>query len=94
MVVNGVTTQQLEQLLAIQAKSAEKLRFIPQAVNVQQSQLASAAFVQTNEIVPGTNQSRVIYNNVRMEWDADASNFAVEVLHLFTPQQAKQQQAG
>lgn len=88
LLVNGLTTDELEHVLAIQKKSQDKVRFMPQAVGGQQG---VSTVIQN---VGNPPKQVVVYNNVRIEWTDDALEFAHELLGLFVHEKTKQAGAG
>jgi hypothetical protein len=80
MVINDVTGPQLERLLAVQTRSENKVRFIPQGKQ-QNPGITSPALAET--IVPNQQPIQVRYNWVRIEWNGEASHLAKEVFEIF-----------
>lgn len=92
LVINGITSEQLEHILTIQQKSQDKLRFVPQAST---GQLTSPALQSTIQNIGTPPKTTAIYNNVRIEWTDEALVFAHELIGLFLPKgEAKQAEVG
>lgn len=99
MVVNDVTTVELEKLLAIQVRSKDTIRFIPQGLpgnigpNSNQHNVFSPTMMQAQINVGG--KPEVVYQWVRLEWGDNAAKFAREIFDLFVREdEAEAQQAG
>jgi len=95
MVINQITSEQFNQLIAIQVKSEDKIKFTPQSTN--SFGVTTSAFVSQVQIVNknGKQMQEQIYNNVRLEWTDEAAHFAREVFDMFIKtDQAQTQKAG
>jgi len=91
LVINGVNAEHLEKILAIQAKSGNKVRFVPQG-NPQVGMVGSAALAEN--FTQSGQQKFSTFNNVRLEWSDDGAHFAREAFDLFIKPEHREQKAG
>lgn len=94
MVINGVSAEEMEKVFTIQAKSDNKFRFVPQAIQMQGNNVGSQAFNQQQINQGNPPKSRSIYNNVRLEWDEHGAHFAKDIFDLFIREERKEEKAG
>ena len=93
LVINEVSGEELEKIIGIQVKSGNKLTFVPQGLQGQQT----GAVVLSPTMAKGTvnvgnpPKSTIVYNNVRIEWNMDAAQFATELFALFTREERSQE---
>lgn len=94
MVINQITSEQFEKMIAIQVKSGDKIKFVPQPTNnhaVTTQQFTSSV---QNVNRSGQTVQEQVYANVRLEWTDDGAKFAREIFDVFIREDQKAQKAG
>ena len=94
LAVQQVTTEELEKVLAIQAKSKNAVRWTPQQTNANNVTVPALTSQFVNVTVNNKQEQQQIYSNLRLDWDENGATFAREILDIFTPHHAKEAQAG
>ena len=77
LVINGISTSQLEKVLEIKNKSEGKVDFVPQHSNehgVQTTQMTS---------VKKDQNSPEVVSSLRLEWADRGSQFGAQIVKLF-----------
>lgn len=93
--ISEITPEQYEKVIAIQVKSRDKVRFVPQ--NSNNLGISTPAFTAVTQTFNrnGRMEQEVKYTGGRFEWAEDGALYAKEIFELFIPaSQAQVQKAG
>lgn len=94
LVVQQVTSEELEKVLAIQSKSNSAIKWTPQQNNANGVTVPDFSSQIVQRVANGKQEPIQIYNNLRLDWDEKSAHLARQILDVFTSHQPEQVKAG